>query len=81
MNNYNDLINNALSGQDFVYQSVLLIFAFLYSIFSVILYLQINSLIRYVDQSSFTPVLRFAAICNIVASVLLIAYNIISLIL
>lgn len=81
MSELNSLINNLVSGQDFLYQSILLIFSFLYSIFSVILYIQINSLFRYVDQTSFTPVLRFAAIGNIVASVFLIAYTILSLIL
>ncbi len=74
-----DLINTILSGQDLVYRAVLVIFSVLYSIFSLMLYIQINSLIRYVDQISFSPVLRFIAMGNIVASVLVIGYTILSL--
>lgn len=78
---FTDLVSSIVSGQDFLYQFILLIFATLYSIFSVILYVQITSLIRYVDQTSFSPVLRFVAIGNIVASVFVIGYTILSLVL
>lgn len=76
-----DVFNTIISGQDIFYRVVLVIFAVLYSIFSLILYIQINSLIRYVDQISFSPTLRFIAIANIVASALVIGYTILTLIL
>lgn len=75
----NDIIILLLSAQDSGYKIVLLIFMLLYSLFALILYIQINSLIQVIDQIRFSPILRFIAIANIVASILLILYTILTL--
>ena len=65
-----------LSNLDLFYKGVLIIFMILYSIFALMLYIQINSLLTTVNQIKFSPVLRTLAISNLVASIALIIYTI-----
>jgi len=73
------LLDTLLETKDIIYLSILLIFMILYSIFSLMLYIQINALLRYVDQISFSPILRFIAIANIVAAFVIIGYTILTI--
>lgn len=72
------IIEIILSQQDFFYKGVLLIFMLLYSLFALVLYIQISSLIKVVDQISFSPVLRFITLANVLASFVLIGYTILT---
>lgn len=77
--NTTDFLNSISNATDFLYAIVLLIFMILYSIFSLMLYIQINSLLQYIDQISFSPILRFVAVVNLVASLLIIGYTILTI--
>lgn len=71
-----EFFNMLLSNLDVFYKVVLIIFMILYSIFALMLYIQINSLLTTVNQIKFSPVLRALAIFNLVASIALIIYTI-----
>ncbi|HRN96053.1 MAG TPA: hypothetical protein PLD54_01240 [Candidatus Levybacteria bacterium] len=74
-----DFINQILAQQDIFYKIVLIIFMLLYSLFALMLYIQINSLIKVVNQIAFSPIFRFIALMNIVASILIIGYTILTI--
>jgi hypothetical protein len=74
-----EIIDQLLSQQDVFYKIVLLVFMLLYSLFALILYIQISAMIKVVNQISFSPVLRFIAFANILASIAIIGYTILTL--
>jgi hypothetical protein len=71
-----EIVNQILAQQDVFYKIVLLIFMLLYSLFALILYIQISAMIKVVNQISFSPILRFIALANVVASIAIIGYTI-----
>lgn len=77
--NIADIFASLLAGQDAFYKIVLVIFMLLYSLFALILSIQIRSLIQVIDQIHFSSILKFLALANIVASILLILYTILTL--
>jgi hypothetical protein len=70
------LFNSFLNGQDVLYKIALIIFMILYSLFALILFIQVNSLIKVVNQIKFTPVFKLVTVLNVVASLMLIIYTI-----
>lgn len=76
---YLQLFQSIFGNQSFIIKGVLIILLFLYSIFSLIVMLQIQRLNEIVNQLSFSPLFKFLAVMHSLAAVILLILTVISL--
>ncbi len=61
-----------LSNQDILFKFGLVILILLYIIFAILVYVQINSLNKVVNQVSFSPIFKFLGLTHLLAAIALL---------